>query len=228
MNINYVLDELKKMGTAQNAKIYKRHGAGNNLYGVSFSDLKIFKNRIKNDQELAEKLWKTENVDARSLATMIAEPENFTRTKLDRWLFDISYYMLIDLYVANVVSNSKFAKIKMEQWIESRDEWVSRAGWQLLTHLAMGKFGLPNIYFTPFLKLIPSEIQKAPNRTRDAMNNALIAIGLRNDFLEKRALSVAGKIGPVEVDLGETHCKTPSATEYINRVKSSRRRVGLL
>ena len=31
-----VLQELEKLGTAQNRKIYKRHGASDNLYGVSF------------------------------------------------------------------------------------------------------------------------------------------------------------------------------------------------
>lgn len=34
-----VLAELGALGTAQNRKVYKRHGAGENLFGVSFADL---------------------------------------------------------------------------------------------------------------------------------------------------------------------------------------------
>jgi hypothetical protein len=49
------------------------------------------------------------------------------------------------------------------------------------------------------------------------MNNALIAIGCRNPTLTKRALAASKRIGKVEVDHGETGCKTPDAAEYIQR-----------
>jgi hypothetical protein len=47
------------------------------------------------------------------------------------------------------------------------------------------------------------------------MNSALIAIGIRNPKLQKLALAVAKEIGEVEVDHGDTSCKTPDAAEYI-------------
>jgi hypothetical protein len=53
------------------------------------------------------------------------------------------------------------------------------------------------------------------------MNGALIAIGMRNADLEKRAIAVARAIGPVDVDHGETGCATPDAASYI--VKSRER-----
>jgi hypothetical protein len=52
---------------------------------------------------------------------------------------------------------------------------------------------------------------------RDAMNSALIAIGIRNSHLEELALSAAQRIGKVEVDHGKTNCKTPDAAAYIRR-----------
>ncbi len=227
MKLEKIMQELQKKGTLENVEIYKKQGAGDNLFGVSFSNLKILKNKISQDNNLANELWQTANIDARLLATMIAEPDKFKSSHLDEWLSDISYYLLIDLYVSNIVLRTKYAQIKMEEWIESKKGWTNRAGWQLLTHLAMGNYGLPNIYFIPFLKLISSEIHKAPNQARDAINGALIAIGLRNDILEKRALNVAGKTGTVEVNYGETYSKIPSATEYIKRVRRCRRRAGL-
>jgi hypothetical protein len=39
MNLQQVMDTLRKMGTAQNVKLYKRHGAGGNLFRVSFANL---------------------------------------------------------------------------------------------------------------------------------------------------------------------------------------------
>ncbi len=45
MNYKATMSELKRMGTAQNVKIYKPHGAGDKLYGVSFANLNILKRK---------------------------------------------------------------------------------------------------------------------------------------------------------------------------------------
>ena len=47
------------------------------------------------------------------------------------------------------------------------------------------------------------------------MNTALIAIGMRSLKLEPKAISAARKIGRIDVDHGETNCKTPDAEAYI-------------
>ena len=49
------------------------------------------------------------------------------------------------------------------------------------------------------------------------MNGALISIGMRNPGLEKKAVAAARRIGKVEVDHGETSCKTPDAVAYIRK-----------
>ena len=81
---------------------------------------------------------------------------------------------------------------------------------------------LPDSYFVARLDTIESEIHSRKNRVRDAMNNALIAIGIRNPALEQLALAAASRIGKVAVDHGETGCKTPDATEYIQRTLARR------
>jgi hypothetical protein len=51
----------------------------------------------------------------------------------------------------------------------------------------------------------------------------LIAIGIRNSALEKKALAAARQIGKVAVDHGETGCKTPDATAYIQKARARKR-----
>jgi len=51
MDDKEILAELKRLGTDQNVKICKRHGAGENLYGVSFANLKQLKKKIKADKD---------------------------------------------------------------------------------------------------------------------------------------------------------------------------------
>ena len=57
---------------------------------------------------------------------------------------------------------------------------------------------------------------------KDPPSRAVIAIGLRNANLEKRAIAAARRIGKVEVDHGDTSCKTPDAEPYI--LKASARK----
>ena len=73
------------------------------------------------------------------------------------------------------------------------------------------------------LARIERDISAEKNRVRQAMNNALIAIGMRNDMLETRALAVAKAIGKVQVDHGDTNCKTPHATAYIRKGRDRQR-----
>ena len=67
------------------------------------------------------------------------------------------------------------------------------------------------------LERIEAGIHRSPNRTRYAMNCALISIGKRTQKLRRAATAVARRIGPVEVDHGETSCKTPDAAAAIAR-----------
>ena len=78
---------------------------------------------------------------------------------------------------------------------------------------------LPDSFFLEHLETIEREIHSRKNRVRHSMNGALIAIGLRNPKLEQRALAAAAGIGKVEVDHGETNCKTPDAAAYITKAR---------
>ena len=78
--------------------------------------------------------------------------------------------------------------------------------------------------FEKHLVTIEQQIHKAGNRTRHAMYMTLIAIGIRNDRLRPLALAAAGRIGKVEVDHGETGCKTPDAAAYIRNAVERQRK----
>jgi 3-methyladenine DNA glycosylase AlkD len=223
MNLNSALRELKRRGTAQNRKVYRRHGVGENMYGVSFADLRLLAKQIKQDQDLAVQLWATGNHDARILATLIADPAHFDAKTLDAWSKDLSDYVVTDQF-AGLVARTRYWQAKAEKWHKARGEWVSRAGWNLIGQLAMHQPALPDSYFEPYLAEIENGIHQQKNRVREAMNNALIAIGIRNAALQEKALGAAATIGRVEVDHGETNCKTNDATAYILRTVEHRRK----
>ena len=221
MNLNSALRELKQRGTVQNRKVYRRHGVGENMYGVSLGELRTLARQIKIDQTLAVQLWATGNHDAQMLATMIADPDGFDAKMLDAWAKDLSNYLITD-ELASLTARTVYRRKKAEKWHKAVGEWIGRAGWQLIAQLALHDRTLTDDYFETYLVDIAARIHSRPNRVRDAMNNALIAIGVRNAALQSKALGVAAAIGPVEVDHGETSCKTPDATAYILRTSAHR------
>ena len=217
MTADEVHARLEAMGTAQNRKVYGRHGVSGEMYGVSFADLGKLKRKIKTDQTLAEELWASGNHDARVLATMIADPAALESRQLDAWARDLDSYVLTDAFV-KMAAQSPHARKKSETWQRSSSEWIGQAGWGLLSYLAGTDESLPDEYFEERLEVIEKEIHRRKNRVRHSMNGALISIGGRNHRLREKAVAAADRIGKVEVDHGETGCKTPEAVGYIEKI----------
>lgn len=105
----------------------------------------------------------------------------------------------------------------MAAWVKSKDEFVKRAGYTALAHLAKREDdSLTDTQFETHLKRIEREIHQSPNRAREAMNSALIAIGKRNPRLHPLALAAARRIGPVLIEHGkDTNCRDVDAVERL-------------
>ncbi len=216
MNKNQVMKQLKALGTAQNRKVYTRHLGPVEMFGVSYANLGKLKRQIKVDQELAEQLWDTGNLDARVLATMIADPAQMTAGKLDAWV-KVADNRGTASALSNLAAESPVAFKRVEKWTNSKDEWISVTGWHVLASLARENENLSDGVLGGYLERVEAEIHGAKNYTRYAMNNALISIGVRNPKLRKKAVAAAKRIGKVEVDHGQTGCKTPDAVPYITK-----------
>ncbi|CAM3884448.1 MULTISPECIES: DNA alkylation repair protein [Bacillus cereus group] len=218
MLLEEVMQQLEEYGTEQNRKIFKNHGAKEPLFGVSFANLKLLKKKIKKDHDLAILLWETKNMDAMTLATMILDPKKVTTAQLNKWVQEVDYYCLMDVLM-NAICTSPIAIERMEEWTKSDDEWIGRAGWSLLANIAIKNKTLQDDFFSPYLEEIKVNIHNEKNRKKEAMNSALIAIGIRNEDLEQTAIEIAREIGKVKVDHGATSCKTPDAEAYIKKTK---------
>lgn len=213
MNIDEVMKQLEAAGSEQTRKTYRRHGITAEMFGVSYATLGALKKKIKVDHELAMKLWATNNHDAQVLATMIADPKLLSPGLMEEWARSLSSHAIADAF-AKLAVQAPSAQKKFEKWLDSKDQWTACAGWSMLAQAAANP-ELPDSYFEDHLATIEQQIHSRPDRVRYVMNSALIAIGGRNGSLQKQALAAAKKIGKVEVDHGDTSCKTPDATAYI-------------
>lgn len=225
MKFQDVMQQLEKLGTAQARKTYSRHGAGKNMFGVSFANLYKLQKQIKQDHALARQLWKTCNLDAQWLATMIADPEQMTSQEADAWAKDSAHHEhLLGGHLAGVVARAGCAAHKMTAWMKSKEEFTRASGYNLLgARLKNSDASLSDADCRKFIATIEKEIHGSANRARYSMNGALIGIGVYRPALTKEAIAAAKRIGKVEVDHGNTSCQTPDAVPYIQKAISRRK-----
>lgn len=211
-----VMSQLEQWGTAQARKIYVRHGVQEPMFGVSYANLNQLKKQIKIDHALAQELWATGNHDARVLATMIADAKTMSFSELEAWSDDLNGHAITDAW-GGLAGRTPHARALAVRWLDDDNEWKARASWGLIGQLAMNDADVADDFFMPHLTTIEQTIHQRQNRVREAMNTTLIAIGSRNLTLQARAIDVANLIGTVEVDHGETGCKTPDAIPYMQK-----------
>lgn len=216
MSLAEAMSALEKAGSAQTRKTYARHGAKEPMFGVSFAVLKTLVKRIRVDHELARALWDTGNFDARILAMKVADPAAVTVAELDRWAAESAARMCVG-YVAYLASESPHGKSRADTWLRSASESQRAMAWALVGSMAMCDETTPDAWFADRIAEIEKTIRTAPNGHREAMNHALIAIGCRSEKLRTAAKAAAKRIGKVDVDHGDTDCKTPDAATYIDK-----------
>lgn len=220
--VKTVMADLKKKSSERTRNTLIRHGAPENLFGVSVADLKAIAKQIKGEQQLALDLYATGNADAMYLAGMVANGSQMTKKQLDDWAKAAPYSMISDHAVPGVATESEHARALAIKWIKSKNEEVASCGWNTYSGIVATRnddeLDLPEI--EGLLDLIVEKIHTAANRIRYTMNGFVIAVGSFVPPLLEKAKQAANTIGTVSVDMGDTACKVPLASEYIEKVES--------
>ena len=224
MTAQEILTTLKKLGKPQTAAIYKRYLTGDNVCGVLTSDIAKLQKKIKVDHALALELWESGNAEARMLALQVADPDKLTRADADRLVKD-GPMPFLGFYLSGLLARSPIADEIMRPWMKSRDESTREMGYGILAaRLKDDPESVTDADAEKILATIEKEIHRSPNRARYGMNTALMSIGIFKPALRKKAIAAAKRIGKVEVDHGETYCKTPDAASYIEKAAKRERR----
>ena len=217
MDAKQAIQRLQELGTAQNRKVYARHDASAETFGVLWADMRKVSKAIGRDQEVADALWATAAFEPQVVACMVAEPLSFKRTDVERWARESSSRAVADEFAKDIVMKTGWAEPLAKKWIVMKGEIQQRTGWTTYGLLA-AKGETPDSVFLDLLPVIERDIHSSANWTTEAMNYTLIAIGGRSPVLRKAAIASAKRIGYVHVDQGETYCKTREAIPYIEKI----------
>lgn len=217
------MDFLQQKGSEQIKKIFVNHGAPvNKTFGVKIGDMKPLVKVIKKDHELSLALFDTGVSDAMYLAGLIADEKKITKENLQHWVKNAHWEMVSEYTVAWIAAESPHGWDLALEWIDADKEATQAAGWSTLSNWVSLKKDedLDLKTLEKLMKRVEKNIHQSANRTRYAMNSFIIAVGCYVLDLNKKALEIAGKIGPVEVIKEGTACKVPDATTYIQKVMS--------
>ncbi len=220
MTCEEILKKLESSGTEKNRQKLQTLGAGNSVFGVSESNLKKLAEKTGPNHELGLQLWDSGFIEAQRLATMIIEPARLTPDDMDRMVATITYYEVADAFVKNVVVQTPHILPKMKLWIQSEKEYIKRCGYTLLALLAEAvPSPITNEEWLEYIYTIEKEISTSPNRSREAMNAALIAIGKRNKLLNMEALIIGMRMGRIIIEHGGKEVRTPYAMDILGEKK---------
>ncbi|MBO5011827.1 MAG: DNA alkylation repair protein [Elusimicrobiaceae bacterium] len=192
-----VVNRIKRHATpAFKEQMQKRFGIQTEYaVGTPVTTLRLLvKGLPRPDQPLADALWETRVHEARIMASMLADPEQMTREKLDAWAQELNSWDICDLCAGNLFARVKNPLKLAERWMKREDEFVRRAGFAVLASLSVPRSKTTDEELVKMLPLIKNHACDARPMVYKAVNWALRNIGKKNPRLTPKAVACAQEI----------------------------------
>ncbi|MEO6088034.1 MAG: DNA alkylation repair protein [Umezawaea sp.] len=205
-----VMAELASLDDPKTRVVNEKHGDD---HGVNLGKLRAVAKRLKTQQELARRLWKTEDTAARLLALLICRPKAFERDELDAMLRAARAPKVHDWLVNYVVKKSPHAEELRLIWFADSDPVVASAGWALTTERVAKK--PQGLDLAGLLDIIDAKMKDAPERLQWAMNHCLAQIGIEHAEHRDRAIAIGESLQVLEDYPTPPNCTSPFAPIWI-------------
>ncbi|MFE7552009.1 DNA alkylation repair protein [Streptomyces gardneri] len=205
-----VLAELAGLEDPKARAVNERHGDD---HGVNLGKLRALAKRLKTQQELSYRLWRTEDSAARLLAILICRPKAFSRDELDAMLREARTPKVHDWLVNYVVKKSPHAEELRLAWTADADPVVASAGWALTTERVAKK--PEGLDLAGLLDVVEAEMKDAPDRLQWAMNHCLAQIGIDHPEFRDRAIGIGERLQVLKDYPTPPGCTSPFAPVWI-------------
>jgi 3-methyladenine DNA glycosylase AlkD len=167
-------------------------------YGVPMPELRRLARQIGKDHDLAQRLWASGVLDARTLAALIDDPEQVTEEQMESWVADFDNWAICDTCCGSLFDRTKFPYRKALAWSKREEEFVKRAGFALMAWLAVHDKKAEDTRFERFLRIMRRESSDERNYVKKAVNWALRQVGKRNAALNRKAIALAEEIREID------------------------------
>lgn len=208
-----VMAELAALEDPKIRAVNERHG---DHHGVNLSKLRALAKRLKTQQDLACRLWATDDDAARLLALLVCRPKAFERAELDTMLREARTPKVHDWLVNYVVKKSPHAEELRLAWFADPDPVVASAGWALTTErVAKRPEGLD---LSGLLDIVETQMKDAPERLQWAMNHCLAQIGIDHAEHRARAIDIGERLEVLKDYPTSPGCTSPFAPVWITEM----------
>ncbi|MFF8378126.1 DNA alkylation repair protein [Streptomyces sp. NPDC015661] len=205
--------ELAELDDPKAREVNERHGDD---HGVNLGKLRALAKRLKTQQELAVRLWETDDTAARLLSLLVCRPKAFARDDLDRMVREARSPKVHDWLVNYVVKKSPHAEELRLAWLADPDPVVASAGWALTTaRVAKQPEGLD---LSGLLDVVEAEMKDAPDRLQWAMNHCLAQIGIEHPEYRARAVDIGERLQVLKDYPTSPGCTSPYAPVWIGEM----------
>ncbi|WP_434091285.1 DNA alkylation repair protein [Streptomyces flaveus] len=208
-----VTAELAELEDPKIREVNEKHGDD---HGVNLSKLRALAKRLKTQQELACRLWETDDTAARLLAILICRPKAFERDELDVMLREARRPKVHDWLVNYVVKKNPHAEELRLAWSADPDPVVASAGWALTTERVTKR--PEGLDLAGLLDVIEAEMKDAPDRLQWAMNHCLAQIGIEHAEHRTRAIDIGERLAVLKDYPTSPGCTSPFAPIWITEM----------
>lgn len=190
-----VLAWLEAEGTEETVEGMTRFAIPNDrAFGVPMGAMRKFAKRIGRDPALALELWHAGWYEARTVAVLVADPDEISREQADAWVREMDSWAICDTACFHLFDRTDFAWDAVPDWAASEEEFVRRAGYALIWALSVHDRTAPDDRFLGALALIERYAADERNFVKKAVNMALRATGKRNAALNAAAIDTARRL----------------------------------
>lgn len=208
-----VMAELAQLENPRAREVNEKHGDD---HGVNLSKLRALAKRLKTQQELACRLWETNDTPARLLAILICRPKSFEPDELDRMLRESRVPKVHDWLVNYVVKKNTHCEELRLAWSADPDPVVASAGWALTTERVAKK--PEGLDLAGLLDVIEAGMKDSPDRLQWAMNHCLAQIGIEHAGLRTRAIDIGERLEVLKDYPTSPGCTSPFAPIWITEM----------
>ena len=165
-------------------------------FGLSMPQIRGLAKEIGRNNDLAMELWDTKFHESKLLSIFIAEHKKVTSEQLDHWVSEITSWDECDQFCSNLAVMSPFYLSKIDEWTQSNEEFILRAGIVLIAVVAYKKkkeisddYVLENYKY-----LLITHSTDPRNFVKKAVNWAIRQLGKRSQYMRLEMINLCNEI----------------------------------
>jgi 3-methyladenine DNA glycosylase AlkD len=189
-------------------------------FGVGLTQLRKLAKKIGRNHELALECWQSDYYDLRVIGLLIDEPKKITREQAESQVENLEIGMLTHVFSTcdATLAKSPIAFDMAIAWRDSEYEPRKKSAFGLFYELSKNKRDkrLTDAFFLEQVAHIDQHVDNASKNLRLAMGAALMGIGKRNLLLNKAAIVVAKRVGPIDFNEGTAKCDPFNVLKHLD------------